>query len=79
MVETTSIDAGDIHANPMNYCDLLNPFLTPLSTLLEVFSQLATCQPAPGLFKEHPCTCGCQTGHRNKPREKQTEEEWTVK
>ena len=43
------------------------------------FSQLATCQLAPGPFEEHPCTRGHQTGHRNKPRGKQTEEEWTVK
>ena len=50
-----------------------------ISTLLDVFSQLATCQLAPGPFEEHPCTRGRQTGHRNKPRGKQTEEEWTVK
>ena len=28
---------------------------------------------APGPFEEHPCTRGRQTGHRNKPRGKQTE------
>ena len=58
---------------------LPNRFLTSISTLLDVFSQLATCQLAPGPFEEHPCTRGRQTGHRNKPRGKQTEEEWTVK
>ena len=57
---------------------LPNQFLTSISTLLEVFSQLATCQLAPGPFKEHPCAHGRQTGHRNKPWGKQTEEEWTV-
>ena len=49
------------------------------STLLDVFSRLATYQPAPGPFKEHLCACGHQIGHRNKLWEKQTEEEWTVK
>jgi len=31
---------------------LPNQFLTSISTLLDVFSQLATCQPTPKLFKE---------------------------
>ena len=50
-----------------------------LTGYLDIFSQLATHQLAPGPFEEHPCTRGHQTGHRNKPRGKQTEEEWTVK
>ena len=58
---------------------LPNQFLTSTSTLLDIFSQLTTCQLAPGPFKEHLCTRGCQTGHKNKPWEKQTEEEWIVK
>ena len=58
---------------------LPNRLLALIYTLLEVFSQLATCQLAPGPFEEHPCTRGCQTGHRSKPRGKQTKEEWTVK
>ena len=32
---------------------LPNRFLTSMSTLLDVFSQLATCQLAPGPFEEH--------------------------
>ena len=47
--------------------------------LVEVFNQLVTCQLAPGPFEEQLCTRGRQTGHRNKPQGKQTEEEWTVK
>ena len=47
--------------------------------LLDVYSQLATCQAAPRPFKEHFCTRGRRTGHRSKPWGKQTEEEWTVK
>jgi len=39
----------------------INQFQTLISTLLDVFSQLATCQPAPRPFKEHPCARGCQT------------------
>ena len=31
------------------------------------------------IYREHPCTRGCQTGHRNKTWGKQTEEKWTVK
>ena len=58
---------------------LPNQFLTSIFNLLEVFSQLATCQLAPGPFKEYLCACGRQTGHRNKPWGKQTEEEWTLK
>ena len=58
---------------------LPDQFLTSISTLLEVFSQLATFQLATGPFEEHLCTHGHHTGHRNKPRGKQTEEEWTVK
>ena len=65
------------NCNPLKM--LPNRFLTSISTLLEVFSQLATCQLAPGPFEEHPCTRGHQTGHRNKLWGKQTEEEWTVK
>ena len=54
-------------------------FLTSVSILPEVLSQLAACEPPPGLFKEHPCAHGCQKGHRNKPCGNRTEEEWTVK
>ena len=68
---------GHFSCNP--YKMLPNKFLTSISTLLEVFSQLVTCQPSPEPFKEHLRTCGRQTGHRNKPYGKQTEEEWTVK
>ena len=55
-----------------------NQFLTSISTLLDIFSQLATFQPAPGPFKEYPCAHGRKTGHRNKPWGKQTEEECTA-
>ena len=57
---------GHFNCNPFKM--LPNQFLTSISILLllEVFSQLATCQLAPGPFKEHPCTGGCQTGHRNR-------------
>ena len=51
---------------------LLNQFLTSIS---DVFNQLATRQLAPGPFKEHPGARGRQIGHRNKPWEKQTKEE----
>ena len=58
---------------------LPNRYLTSISTLLEVFSQLATCQLAPGQFEEHLCTRGRHTGPRNKLQGKQTEEKRTVK
>ena len=63
---------------PPKCCQIDSWHLNPLA-LPEVFSQLATCQLAPGPFEECPCTHGHQTGHRNKPQGKQTEEEWTVK
>ena len=61
----------------------LNEFLTStyvrVSVLLEASSQLVACQLTPIPFSEHPCTRGCQTGHRNKPWENHTIKEWTVK
>ena len=65
------------NCNPLKM--LPTRFLTSIFTLLEVFSQLATCQLAPGPFEEHLYTRGRQTGHRNKPRGKQIKQEWTVK
>ena len=42
-----------------------NQFHTSISILLEVFSQLAALRFPPEPFREHPCTCECQTDHRN--------------
>ena len=61
-----------------SYKMLPNQFLTSISILLEVLSQLATSQPLTEPSREHPCIRGRQTGHRNKPWGKQTEEDWTI-
>ena len=39
---------------------------------------MAACYLQPEPYTERPCTRIHQTGHRNKPWGKQTEEEWTV-
>jgi len=56
---------------------LPNQFLTSISIVFEVFSQLAAYQFPPGPFREHLCTCmhGSHTGYKNKPWRMQ---EWTV-
>ena len=58
-----SIAKGHFSCKP--YKMLPHQFLISISILLEVFSQLVTCQLPPELFKKHPCTRGRQTGHRN--------------
>ena len=50
---------------------LPNKFLTSIYILVEVFSQLDTYQLPKEPFREHTCTHGHQTGHKNKPWGKQ--------
>ena len=52
---------------PVNPCPI-----SPASHVV-IYSQLVTFPGETEPFKDHPSTCGCLTGFRNKPQQKQPE------